>query len=86
MLGNLQQKDLSRFKDRGLTQSWPPASQQKLSRELRLAELSDMITAKGQPLCQFLLEFWQDQPEVCQARQVTFFKWENVFLSHFDQP
>lgn len=47
ILGNWLQRDLSRFIAGHLTQSWTPASQQKLARGIKsLAELGDMVTAK----------------------------------------
>lgn len=64
-------------------QSWPPASQQ-IRGVKSLVELSDMITAKGQSVCQFLLEIWQDQPahrSVPGQRAIIFFNGK-MFLYH----
>lgn len=51
-----------------------------------LAKLSDMLTAKGQPVCQFLLEFWQDQPvhrSVPRPENCHYFKWKKCFAVTF---
>lgn len=49
-----------------------------------LAELSDMITAKGRPFCQFLLEFWQDQPvhRSVPGQKTAVFSNGNMFSYH----